>query len=646
MSTRVVCAVLAFAGCSGSGNHVETYEEALVQQCSITPPAGSYPLDLDGNSQIDTYFIGVGTGGNAWFQSCLIGNGAPFGVFLSSDASVLFDYDGASHNAAAEDAPRFGMIGDFTGDQKQEVFVLFAHGTGPQQPAVAVIDVMAQSTLGNVVGPPPNLYYFDSGGVMFVNVLLPKDTAGRAYPFLVPGYGDDNAHWAPDNEWSYGCLFRYDPSNPGAFPAPSPGAQCDSQNFVAVSIEPPVYDFQRTQLANRFGNVLSMTWSRENGGYLQDLDGDGWDDINLLYHYREYTIPGRIGMPGFSGQPHDTFFDPGTGWNYSAATPSPPPEPAGFHSGRTYGTHVAIQGVDSANNPVNRTVIVAGSAVGSNDSSRPAFYENQCNVSRWVGILQSPAGNSGQRVLKWSHYYGFDLYAFPMTCLIENSTTCSDPTQCSPIRDADWLNGCVHRFSNGISTWNGGQVIAFDKFTQSSVTVPSTCAVNQCIYDSIPDCVSASADSSQGTWSFEVMQIADSEQSITSIPNRYVWGRSDQIYPDHAMVYLAETPSSSSWKLWTQTTPLVAATLKTGSNPTLQTRDTLPMGRPVISTPYPYQEDMSSFGDDSYFAELTLQDVDGDNLQEVEMQNGSNCQWVGYSKTQHKLVSKGAVPCN
>ena len=196
------------------------------------------------------------------------------------------------------------LIGDHTGDGLQEVALLYVRALAPPSfaPALAVVDVDLQSVLANATSPA-GLTTFDGGYPLRADPMFPSGPGGRVYPALLPGYGDSNNDLA--RRWGWGCLFRAGASSP----------DCGG-GFLRLDLQP--------------ASVLpygSTVWFREAVGHLQDLDGDGWEDLDLPYHWAFLALSGQSG-----GQLAATVYD------VAAATGAQPPV---FHSGRNYGTHRA-----------------------------------------------------------------------------------------------------------------------------------------------------------------------------------------------------------------------------------------------------------------------------------------------------------------
>jgi hypothetical protein len=126
----------------------------------------------------------------------------------------------------------------------------------------------------------------------------------QLYPFLVPGAGYIHPS-AGQNPSTLGCVF-----DPSKIATPDPrcytGFRGIETMFAQSDVQPPA--------------DASYTY-RHNGGYLQDVDGDGWEDLHLPYLWVTRTISGRTGAPLVT-----TTADVATGIT-----------PVGFHSGRQYG---------------------------------------------------------------------------------------------------------------------------------------------------------------------------------------------------------------------------------------------------------------------------------------------------------------------
>ena len=124
--------------------------------------------------------------------------------------------------------------------------------------------------------------------------------------------------------------------------------------------------FRRTVLQPDSG---VPNWFRESAGYEVDLDGDGYDDVTLLYHQFVLTLSGRTGE-----QLGTTRFD--------VAESTEPASPKWFHSGRNYGLHTSSVDGDSV-----RTLMVGGVPIGT-------FNDFNCNVTRFIGLLETPIDDS------------------------------------------------------------------------------------------------------------------------------------------------------------------------------------------------------------------------------------------------------------
>ena len=74
----------------------------------------------------------------------------------------------------------------------------------------------------------------------------------------------------------------------------------------------------------------AFTPFREAGGYMQDLDGDGWEDMNFYFAGAVFTVSGQTLAP-ISTTTYDVSF-----------TTMPLVEDQWFHGGRNYGMTIAL----------------------------------------------------------------------------------------------------------------------------------------------------------------------------------------------------------------------------------------------------------------------------------------------------------------
>ncbi len=533
--------------------------DSAVGDGGLDASSALYYYDLDGDGENDTN-LSVRTCGAEAQPTC-----------LWVDSTVVAD---ASIQIAATSPQCIGtlsgrrieVIGDHAGDAIYEVSVFHCRNDGENAPpAIAIVDPSAGAVVAETVAPAVQKHAFAD---------YPRGPDGKRYPFLAPSYGDGlNA----DGNWGYVCIYRPDLAG---------GAPCGA-GFSSVSAAPN-----------------GGSYFREVGGYLQDLDADGWEDISLIYHRAVQAIsPNSLSELGYL--------------EYDVAAATEPGSPQWFHSGRNYGTHAAITGLDGK----LRTVEVGGVPVGT-------FTDYNCNVSRFVAVLDSDPGSPATRALRWSHYYGF-----ASTIFSAYDPQYADDPSAVVARPADVMDGCVHRFSDSRSVMDDEEVVIFDYFVQDApfdrcleeqyaLYLPPTWTPEKS--EAWYDCFETNLQS-PGVWGMQVLRESDGV-GLTGSLHTYVWGRSDEILPDGEVVYLVEMlPGSGRFDLADRTpSALEVYALVDGL---WSSRGNFPLpGRPEIRIET--AAGSRGVGAFTYYAELTLEDRDGDGLADVELESGD---WVGYS---------------
>jgi len=546
-------------------------DAAAPRNDAATPVARAYDLDRDGTPETDLRFAACTSDPLAL---CLI---------ATTDART-WDTQLPSTVPETGTATMTGRairpIGDYLGGSDSEVSALFQiHRGGHDSPALAIVDVQG-STLGPWVAGPDLASFADIYPLAsFTDFVRAPD--GRLHPFLAPGYGDTERV-----RWGWACIFQ---------PAAAGGAHCPA-GFVEATTEP----------------LGAATWFREVGGYLQDLDGDGWDDLNLIFHQRIASFSAVSGAHLAT-----TMFD--------VAAADEPASPAWFHSGRNYGTHASFTGADG----LLRNVIVGGAPVGS-------FADYNCNVSRFVAVLESTASAPTSRVMRWSDYFGFGSSIF---------RTYSPAFESDPAADlarlGDFEDGCIHRFGDSRTTIDGNDAVIFDYFAADAPV--DTCLDEQyrlylgpydmVEWDTWYACFAANV-AQTGIWGMQARRVSDGG-SITGSQQTYVWARSDRLLATGEIVYLVESlPARTRFDLAdVAPTALNVYALVAGL---WVGRGVFPVaGRPrIASVP---AEGATGVGSYSGLAVPTTADRDRDGLDDVELDDGT---WVGWDVATSAFVVK------
>jgi hypothetical protein len=528
-------------------------------------PAYEFDLDGDGNNDTDLKLAVCATTPTSF---CLHLTASS----LLSKREIVIEAAGAKGPTATRPV---AAIGPHAGGALHEVAAVYTTSAGT--PALAVLDVEGKKVLARASAPVGQTASFTDHA---------RGPGGRRYPFLAPSYGDTPGAAL----WGYLCLYA-----PGAS-----GSGTCGPHFRKVSTAPPD------------GAVVSKGYFfREVGGYLQDLDADGWDEIHLIYHATVLAISAKTGAHVSSIQ-------------YDVAAASEPASPTLFHSGRNYGTHAAFTAADGS----LKTLVVGGIPVGS-------FADVNCNVSRFVAVLSSVKGQPATRKLAWSRYLGFASTIF----------SAYDPKYAAnpPVaRAADILDKCVHRFGDSYSVMDGSEVAIYNYFAsdppvdrcldkQYQLYLPPTwtAAKAKAWYDCLAKNLKVT-----GVWGMQVLRLSDG-LPLTGGQQNYVWGRTTTLLPGGEPIYLVEmTAKKTKYDLSQEpASKLQALALVKGL---WTARGTFPqLGRPkLVSRP---AEGPRGVGSSTAFAELTLQDLDADGLSEVQLADGS---WVGYDAASKALVLK------
>lgn len=526
--------------------------------------------DLDGDSRADS---------NLAVRACATGAGTCLAIDSSLVRSREVQLSAMANRCSGSlVGERLRLIGTHAGDALQEIAVAHCVDQGASTPpALTVVDPSAGTVVAQTIAPSTQKN-------AWVDALRGADGLKR-YPFIAPSYGDGDTSGAYGSAiWGRMCIFRE-----GVASASACGA-----GWLAADTS------------------LSMAgWFREVGGYLQDLDGDGWEDVTLTYHSVAHAISGRTGAVL-----NTLVYDVAAGMS-----------PTLFHSGRNYGTHAATRAADST----LRTTIVAGAPVGT-------FDDYNCNVSRFVAVIDARAGMPSTRRLAWSRYMGFASTIFngPFT-----SEFAMNPAS-RVARPADVMSGCVHRFSDSRARIDGVDSVVVNYFRQEApvdlclalqfdlyVEPTWTAAKSMAWYSCFARNVRA-----RGVWGMMALRESDG-QSVTGGLNVYVWGRSDRLTASRETLYLVEQlPGAGYFDLSDRAaSPLVAYALVGGL---FQNRGVFPAaGRPAIRQVSP--SGSVGVGSYTYVAELDEQDVDGDGAMEVRMRDG---RWVGWDRATSAWVVK------
>lgn len=596
-SARAWILVLAVLGCGGSGSSADpdtgststggsigagsegtssqtgsTSQVTGTGETSGTGDTGSPPeeveraYDLDGDGTMDS---------DLWIDVC----GDAFATCLRiesevTDVTKIQLWPGTPACDGTLVGIPIRVIGDHDGSALHEVMAAGCTNEGPAAPPiVAVVDVDGATALGHAIAPETQINAW---------VDAAAGPGDRLHPFLAPTYGDG---LSPESNWMRLCAWRPElPSDDACGPG-----------FASVQLSPPEPVF------------------REVGGTLQDLDLDGWQDVNLVFHRTIETVS----VATLSTIVATTF---------DVAAADEPDSPAWFHAGRNYGTHAAFTAADGP----ARLLVVGGTPVGT-------FEDELCNLSRFVAVLDATAGSPESRNLAWSHYFGFSSTIFATL-----DPQFADDPWADVARLADVVDGCVHRFSDSRARMGGEDVVAFNVFSMQAPI--DYCLDEQFALYQEPPWTEEKADAwygcfgqnvlAPGTWRMQVLRESDGVL-LTDRQETYVWGRSDRLLPDEEIAYLVESlPGVGAFDLSDRRPSALEVWARVDGS--WSSRGMFPIaGRPRIVTETP--RGSRGVGSFTYFAELSLHDRDDDGLDEVELADGT---WVGWDPGVEAFVTK------
>lgn len=498
-------------------------------------------------------------------------------------------------------------MGTFTiGGGQHELAYVYGAATSPDfngglagNAAILVVDLTAGKEVAFVASPagftPYNTYF-----------AYITDPSGNKYPFVAPGaHYLTNSSDAAGNRyavWNGLCIFNV-PS------ISNPGYGCDT-GFTSYLV---------TFTAPNGLSEADASGFRHNGGWVEDVDRDGWGDINLPFLEYILTISGRTGVQ--LGLAH-----------FDVAASTEPTSPPYFHSGRFYG------GFNTFTDPQTgaRDVLFSdGLAVGNTD------WEYNCNVSSYMAVGQW----SGTKLnLKWSDYLSFAKTIFnpPYDSVSNYSRLGND------------LNGCANWIGQSLSYVNGYPYVVYDRFTRDTSTpICQQETLNEqkanftdATTQATNICFQANALPLMGHWSARVLD-AGTGKEVSNTKDMYVWGVAANVVSGNSPAFLVQKiiPNGGDVQYEhtanTNGSAFAIATLGSGGALTLGATSGNPEGR----VPNVLGNDDTAYGafpmgsGSSFLGipQLVLKDVDGDGLNDIQMNDGT---WLGWSAALQKLVLK------
>jgi hypothetical protein len=444
---------------------------------------------------------------------------------------------------------------------------------------------------------------------------------GRRIPVMVPGLTQ------VAKAWEYLCKFDLS----------STSSVC-GVGFSQVSVAPPP----------------RYTGFWNNGApWFQDVTGDGYDDVHVKY-YR--ALEGRrqdggiltislvdnvrswttLNM-GDMARDADALFgaQTGPGWDTLSALSD-----GTFDLGRLYGTASAFRAGGR-----DKVLLVGGNPIGAFPNSTTDVAQAplvMCNVTRYVGLLDSTPGALDSRRLQWGWYFGF------YQNVIENRVNIllGDGALLKP---GYLAHGCVHRYDDSRVSVEEKRAVAFSVFRLDALANQRTCETEQRAYfrsrtdaaDTVFRACVIGTSSSAGRWAVQVLD-ETTGASFLAVADTYLWGFSTEILPGGQTVFLVERFERSIPFNRSGVPDPQIRVLQLNSQPNWKVTDIglLPAaGAPVVrergygSTPPPFAHHKS--GNLSRLS--TRPNALAKGLVDFQMATGA---WVGYSPSLGRLVLK------
>lgn len=519
---------------------------------------------------------------------------------------VLFHSTGGDREFRLTDNPAArsiatGFIGDQFGGPAPAAFIYWLTGNrmepnGRPQVALSVIDLNSGEVRAQISPPEPSAgkdgipySVFDT----YFGVVRGPD--GKRYPFLAPGH-----RYLKDWHWSYLCMFR-----PHAVTNPETGCGVGFARYSAMS-----------------PNAQQLSGFRHNGGWLEDEDGDGWDDINLPFFHYILVISGRSGR-----QIALVNVEPGT-----VAEPDSPPR---FDAGRLYGSFTPFRSLAGRSN----VLIASGNTVGT-------FDDYHCNVSRYFAVLEMRVAYQPQtRTLKWVDYQSFGKNIF--------SQSLSDGAGPRVLRRGDFINKCVHRVSDSVFRADARMITLYNQFITDPPLEPRVCEAQQWrewntdflvpeALEAWQNCAKTHAELATGDWNVKVLDL-ESGATITEQKNAYIWGRLTDFLPNVPETFLLERMRTKVRFDRKSYQPQQFDVVSITSDGRWHNYGALPHNAlPVLIFPRPNTLPYSGPVGSSWRGIVEIESrSSAEGLTEIRMRDGS---WVGYSQEAQRFILTTRVP--
>ena len=537
------------------------------------------------------------------------------GVGGSATCAAFADGSGGKHsielfsgNFTLVDASLMGSY-QIAGGLHQLAYIYGTINT-PQRNGIArvsIVDLTAAEQIAWVASPPG----YDVDGTYFDYI---REPGGEKHPFIAPGVHRLTSHAASPNgtfdapPWNFMCVFDLN-----YIDHPDPACNIGFKHYNTSFIT-----------AEGVADVKASGF-RHGGGWVEDVDGDGWDDINLPFLGYILTISGRTGQKLSLA-------------HFDVAAQSEPNAPPYFHSGRFYGRFATFTEPATGRHDV---LFTDGEGAGY-------FGGLYCGVSRYVAVAQWTPGPSLK--LKWSDYLSFTKTVFkpPYRSLTDVA------------RRGDDLNNCPHYFSTGLE-WLGGRPLVvfslFGKDNPAPACQTELLAEQKSHFDKLTSatyeyrCAPKEMPAASGRWSIRILD-ALTGKNLADYPNLYAWGDAPNVLPGMPQTLLVQQLTSNGGEIAYNRMGYSADALtlvQLAAGPSLKIVATVvnPSSVPIVTGVLEYGKNGNMGGGpaqptgvgSSYegVSRLVIKDIDGDGLNDIKLKNGK---WLGYSLKEGKLIEK------
>jgi hypothetical protein len=550
-------------------------------ECQRSAKAAKFASDVDGSGAPDVN-LQVGHCKQKPSTMCLELQSTKFGA----KEFFLTDNDKAS-------AIHIGLIGHkFDDGPLPAAFVYWLTGTdadGASGPLVSlsVFDLNGPGQKAWVSPPRPNPgQHFEGYSVSDTYFAVLAAPSGKRYPFLAPGRRYLNLP-----HWDFLCLF-----DPAKIAQPDPAC---GTGFRKVSAS--------------FPNADKLSGFRHDGGWLEDVDGDGWQDINLPFLRYILVISGRTGDQLALLHPE-------------IAQHAEHGAPVDFDSGRFYGSFTPFTAAGGKHD----VLIAAGNPVGT-------FDDIYCNVARYFAVLETKMPDQPRsRGLKWARYISFLKNFF------------GDADAQTIVRQGDGIDKCVHRVSDSVFHAKDELFTLYDEFVSDPPLDPKTCLTEQraewrahfppAKMRAWTDCARASFAPATGDWRVQILDLADGRR-VGEWQDGYVWGRLRNFVPGYPETFVLEIMDRRIAFDQKGYSPKALWVVAVNPDFTWQRLGELPAAvRPRIVVPAPDPlPDEGTTGSSSLGISEIATGTDADGSTDIELQDGRA---VGYSARTRSFVLK------